>query len=505
MAQVNKIDSNATGLSYAEEQSLKVLPGTPVWFPLEPNSYTDFGGELSMVARNAINANRQRKKGVTTDLDATGGFNSDFTQTNLQNLMQGFFFADFRQKGNGSPSGVTSTVYSIASTTGFFQGSLILATGFGVAANNGLKVAGVVTASTSVAVTGLSAEASPPAGRRLSVVGFQAASGDFQINATGDFATLTSTTKNLTELGVIPGEWVFIGGDLAAEQFATAANNGFKRVRSVAANAIVFDKSDQAMVTDTGTGKTIRIFLPRVLKNELGSLIKRRSYQLERTLGAPDDAQPTQIQSEYLVGAVPSEFTLNIPTADKVNADISFVALDYETRTGATGVKAGTRQALVESEAFNTSSDVTRLNMSIISPTNEAPTPLFGFVTEMSITINNNVSPAKAVGVLGGFDMTVGTFQVSGNVTAYFSNVAAMDAVRTNADVSIDFAAVKDNAGWVFDLPLISLGDGRATIEQDQAITLPVAMEAASAVAINANLDYTAMMCFFDYLPSAAG
>lgn len=505
MAQVNKIDSNASGLSYAEEQSLKVLPGSPVWIPLEPNSYNDFGGELSMVARNPINSNRQRKKGVITDLDVTGGFNSDFTQTNLQRLMQGFFFADFRRKGEGAPTAVTSTVYSIASTTGFFQGSLLMASGYATAANNGLKVAGTIVANTSVAVTGLTAEASPPAGSGLVVVGFQGASGDLEIDASGDLPALISTTKNLTELGLIPGEWVFLGGDAAGEQFATAANNGFKRVRSVAANRVTFDKSDQAMVDDDGDGKTIRVFLPRVLKNELGSLIKRRSYQIERTLGAPDDAQPTQIQSEYLTGAVASEFTLNIPTADKVNADLSFVALDYETRDGVTGVKSGTRPALVETEAFNTSSDVTRLNMSLVVPGNEAPTPLFGFVTEMTIAINNNVSQAKAVGVLGGFDMIVGTFQVSGNVTAYFSNVAAMEAVRTNADVTIDFAAVKDNAGWVFDLPLISLGDGRATIEQDQAVTLPVSMDAATAASINPSLDYTAMMCFFDYLPNAAG
>lgn len=508
MAQVNKIDSNVTGLRYAEEASLKTLPGSPVWKALEPNSYNDFGGNLSKIARNPINPSRQRKKGVITDLEASGGFNSDFTQTNLQDLMQGFMFADFRAKGESADVPAvdgTNDEYEITDTTDFYVGSLIMASGFTNAANNGLKLVDTVTASTSIAVAeDLVAEANPPATSKVVVVGFEGTTGDLEIDATGSLPALISTTKDLTQLGLVPGEWVFIGGDEAGEQFANDENNGFKRVRSIAANRIEFDKSDLTMVTDDGSGKTIRVFTGRALKNELGSLIKRRTYQLERTLGAPDDAQPSQVQAEYLTGAVPNQFTLNIPTADKVNADLTFVALDYETRDGATGVKSGTRPSVVESDAFNTSSDVTRLRMAVVSDTNEAPTPLFAFVTELSVSINNNASAAKAVGVLGGFDIIVGTFEVSGNITAYFSNVSAITAVRNNSNVTLDFAAVKDNAGFVVDLPLIALGDGRANVEQDQAITLPVSMDAATAAAIDANMDYTLMMVFFDYLPDLA-
>jgi hypothetical protein len=505
VAQVNKIDGNITGLRYAEEASLKTLPGSPVWYPLEPNSYNDFGGNLSMVARNPINPSRQRKKGVITDLETAGGFSSDLTQTNLQDLLQGFMFADARAKGVEEPTNVDGTddEFDVADTEGFYVGSLVLATGFADDANNGVHYLDAVTADTSVGTTSSLVDDASPDGT-LTVVGFQGASADLEIDASGSLPALVSTTKDLTELGVIPGEWIYIGGDAVGTQFATAANNGFKRVRSVSTNAITLDKSDSAMVTDAGTGKTIRVFLGRVLKNETGSLIKRRTYQLERTLGAPDDSQPTQIQSEYLVGAVPNEFTLNIPTADKVTADLAFVGLDYETRDAATGVKSGTRPALVEADAFNTSSDITRLNMAVVIAGNEAPTPLFAFVTELSVAINNNVSAAKAVGVLGGFDTIVGTFQVSGNVTAYFSNVSAMAAVRANSSVTLDFAAVKNNAGWIVDLPLISLGDGRANIEQDQAITLPLSMDAATAASIDANLDYTLMLVFFDYLPDAA-
>jgi hypothetical protein len=509
MVQVSKIDSNITGLRYAEELSLKVLPGSPVWIPLEPNSYSDFGGSLKTVARNPINPSRQKKKGVITDLDASGGFNTDLTQTNIQDLFQGFLFANMRRKDElavATVDGVGEAFQPASGGTGYRANDLLFAKGFGATANNGLHLVSGTPTGTNVGVTTNLTAATGQTGT-ISRVGFQFASGDVTITNSGSaYPTLGSTTKDLTQLGLIPGEWVFIGGDLTAQQFATAANNGFARVRSVATNLITFDKTQNTIVTDAGTGKTIRIFFGRVLKNEsTSSLIVRRSYQLERTLGAPDDALPAQIQSEYLVGAIPNELTLNVPTADKVTADLSFVALDNEQRTGATGVKSGTRPSLVEADALNTSSDVSRISMSVVSPINSNPSNLFAYLTEATININNNVSPNKAVGVLGSFDASTGTFDVSGSVTAYFSNISAIQAVRDNSDITIDIQLVKANTGITIDLPLLSLGDGRANIEQDQPITIPLTMDAATGAKLNSALDHTMLMVFYDYLPSLAG
>lgn len=513
MATLNKIDSNITGLRYAEEESLGVLPVTPVWVPLEPNSYADFGGQITTIARNPINPSRQRKKGVVTDLDSSGGFNTDLTQENLQDILQGFFFADLIRKDEVTAlTAVTTTQYQKGAGMDVFSvGDLVMASGFTNSENNGLKRVTVVSATAITVAETLVAEAAPPSTAKLVAVGFQFTANDLvavasTVNAKAKY---TATTKDLTQLGLSPGEWVFVGGDtsgVAGNQFPTnAENNGFKRVFSVTATTLTIDKSSTSLVDETTAGgETIRIFFGRVLKNQLGTSIKRRTYNLERTLGAPESTQPTQVQAEYIEGAVPSEFTLNIGTADKITADLSFVGIDNTQRTGVEGVKTGTRPNITEADAFNTSSDFSRIKLALVDTVDENPLPLFAFVTELSIALNNNVSPNKAVGTLGAFEVTAGTFGVSGNLTAYFSDVTAVQAVRNNADITFDIVMAKANAGIVIDVPLITLGDGRPNVEQDQPITLPMSIDAATGAKISSTLDHTLLMVFFDYLPSLA-
>lgn len=505
----NKIDSNITGLAFAEESDLKTLPGTPVWYGLEPNSYSDMGGELSKMARAPIDPSRQNKKGTITDLDASGGFNIDVTQNNLTRLLQGFFFADIREKPTTQPmNGTSITVTGVVSSTKTFSaasglltfnkaGHLVKASGFSTAANNGVKTVVSATASTVVISESLTDE-TPTSAAKLSVVGFQFPSADVAISVTGSIPTFTSVATDFTTLGLIVGEWMFIGGDTAATTFAN--NVGFARIKTIAAHAIVFDDTTFASVTEAGTGKTIRVFFGSVLKNEnTSSLIKRRSYNIERQLGY--GVSTTDVQAEYLEGAVANEFTLNVPQADKLNADLSFVACDNTYVSGDTGdlIKSGTRVSALGEDAFNTSSDIYRIKMSLLDPTDATPSALFGYVTEATITINNGVTPNKAVGVLGAFDTSAGNFEVGGSITAYFTTVSAVQAVRANSDVGISSITCANNAGFVYDIPLLSLGGGRLNVEKDNPITVPLDPTGAENEA-----GYTMMHVKFDYLPTVA-
>ena len=485
---MNKVDSNRTGLRYAQEETLGVLPGSGVvWTPCEPNEYGDFGSEITTVARTPINASRQRKKGVVVDLDASAGFTSDLTQTNLYDLLPGFFFADWRKKAESLATAVASGVATVTSGgASFLAGDLAAGSGFGVAGNNAVHK---VTASsgTTITASGFSDEASPPAGAKLKRVGFEFAAGDLTVSVVSGVAGINATVKDLTTLGLIPGEWVYIGGDAAGNNFAVTANNGFARVKTVVAGRINFDKTTGTMAADSGTGKTIRLYTGDVLKNESDpDLIVVKSYQLERSLSAAG--------LEYVVGCVPNQLTINMSTADKVTVDLAFVGIDSET-VAFGAEKAGTRPDIVEAPAFNTTSDFSRLRLESDN------TGLANFLMEASLVIDNGVTPLKALANLGAFDVSIGDFAVSGDITAYFSTLDAVTAVRENADATFDFAFVKDGAGMLFDVPLASLGNARLNVQKDQAIELPISQEAAE----HTTLHHTLLCSHFSYLPAVAG
>lgn len=501
-----KQDSNLTGLRFAEEQTLRVLPSTPVFYPLEPNSYSDFGGQLATIARNPINASRQRKKGTITDLDASGGFNQDLTMNNLTRLLQGFVFANIRQKPSSRPmNGAGVDALSVAAATdkwifsadpgAFLPGHVVKSSGYAVTANNTIAVVVSTDADDITIGAGLVDEASPPAAAKVEAVGFQFGSGTSAIALNGALVRLTDSGTDMTTLGLLPGEWLFVGDDVAGNAFAN--NSGFARigVNGVQTGYLEFDKVSWEPAVEAGTGKAIRVYFGNIVRNEPDPAnIVRRTYHVERTLGSDDDG----VMSEYLTGAVPNELTLNVAQADKVTVDLTFVACDNEQRTGAQGVKAGTRPTMAPEEAINTTSDVSRIKLSLVSA-DASPLPLFAFATDLTLTINNNVTPNKAIGVLGAFDTSAGTFEVGGQLTAYFADIQAVQAVRNNADVTLDAVFVKDNSGILFDVPLLALGDGRLSVEQDQAITLPLETNAAESA-----LGYTLAMVFFPYLPNAA-
>jgi hypothetical protein len=119
--------------------------------------------------------------------------------------------------------------------------------------------------------------------------------------------------------------------------------------------------------------------------------------------------------------------------------------------------------------------------------------------------VKNNLKQNKAISVLGAFDSTPGFFQVSGSVTAYFTDVAEMQAVRDNESITLETHMVKFNKGITIDLPLLVMSKARADVKLNEPIMIPLDTDAATAKAIDPDLDYTMLWVFWDYLPDLAG
>jgi hypothetical protein len=423
------------------------------------------------MARRPFNPSRQRKKGAIVDLPQTAVGTKTLRKQHDGNVGRVLLRRCARQGNSANVAAVAATDdFTVDSSADFLSGSLVFAKGFDNAANNGLHLCNGITDATHISTASALTDEAAGAAKIVQVVGYQFPADDVTIAVVGGVARLTSATIDLTTLGLIPGEYVFVGGQAAGNQFG-AVLPGYCRVADVTATHIDFDKTTMVVgAGDDGVGTTLQIFFGTVIRNEDDpDDIVKYTHTVERTLGRDEDGR----QSEYIDGFVYNELTWNSPLADKVNVDIKGVGMTHHTRTGAEGpliAEAGASiVAALSEDAFNTSSNVYRLRMALLDPATLNPSPLFARVTEWKATIKNNVSGNKAQGTLGAFSSTAGSFDVDMEATAYFSHTSGIKSIADNADVTFDAIYAKQNAAIVFDYPLVQNGGGRSERRYGQA------------------------------------
>ena len=305
---------------------------------------------------------------------------------------------------------------------------------------------------------------------------------------------------SFTTLGLVAGQAVYVGDGSAVKSFATAANNGIKRVRAVEADAIHLDKSERSMSNETGTGRAIRLFFGIAVKNAKD----RQYFQMERQLGAPDDASPDQVQAQYLVGLSPGEMSIEIDSQSLMRTSFNFQGIDEELVESTAALKGGARPDYIGEGTFNTSADVKHINMAPVSQTEEAPNTYFGIPNSARFTLNNSLNPYVGVGKATPYAISASTPEIGGNITSSFVDVAALRARRTNEDVTVDAFMGKDGKGIVVDFPLVSVGGPPPEIAQGEPITISLDFTAGEGTRVHADYDHAIMLSFFDYLPAVA-
>lgn len=462
--------SEATVFSSVVESAFGTA-GTSGWRRHLPNTIDKFGSMYRSVAQDPIGGNRQLQGGEIVDIEAPTEWSCDFTKDVMDHFAEGIFMASAVQNGGTglayfTPTSATTTEYVVAASGALQASTLVHARGFLQTANNGLKVVGAMSTGTNIKVAGLAAETVSGYLATVEVAGFRGASGDIQLDASGD---LICTAANFTTMGLVAGQWIWVGGTIGgATAFATSAYRGFAQIKTIAALKLTLARRNWTVAApDNGAGKTIDLYWGRWITNTSAQHARylERSYTFEtvyQTLAAGPAAA-----FEYSQGNLLSTVVINLPATDKATMDLQFVgatSIDPST-TRLTG--ASTAFAPLSHSMMNTSTHMYRLRMSNVDETG-----LTTDIKSMKVTLTNSVTRETVLGYAGARYLNVGDFIATIEGEYLFSNEAFITGVRDKRTVQLDFSLRNGEGGYLFDFPAMKIDSADKKFTSKSSVTL---------------------------------
>ncbi|PWC69100.1 hypothetical protein TSH7_01250 [Azospirillum sp. TSH7] len=477
--------SNRVQLAAVLESTIGTTPGTPrmrkVRMTGESLKYSP-----AFVDSDAIRDDRMSDAPIQVFKENSGGVNVEMhypvPDSVLSNFIASAMFRDWintptRYNDGTADSVITdigTTANTIAFTTGaaFVVGHLVRNSGFGVSGNNGLFPV-TTGGATSLVSTGASftAETAPPAEARVKVVGFQGTSGDITATSTG----LASTTLDFTTLGISPGMFFKIGGTGAGFRFATEALNTWVRATAVSAHAITCDHLPSGWTTDTGSGKTIRVFF--------GDWVYNGTSKIAMTFekGFLGQATPTYIVQR---GMIANQMQTQVQSRQKITGSFEFIGM-----TG--GESTSTLDAVPDDATSSIVAPVMAANVNL-GRVNEYGSAVQSpnFVKSIDFTVNNNISGIEAADNDSFVGHREGECTVTGSIDTYFGSDAMLARFYAGMLSSLNFRVAKNSQALVYQFPAITYNsDGNPNAGgKNQDVMLKLGFKASKDSLIGAHV-----------------
>jgi hypothetical protein len=469
------IDINSTNRvahGKVRESTFGVIPTSPAIKAIRVTS-SSLSAKPTTIVSDEIRSDRQ-----VTDLNLVGTQADGDVGAELSFLAQDDDFEEVLQSAwvsnpnivniaaDTQISALTATTATVAAGgAAFLAGMIALLSGFTTAGNNKAAVVASSTATTVVFPSSTFTEEAGaiPVGASLRAVGVQGAASD--IVATAGPNGLSSTLLDFTTLGLVAGQWIKVGGAAAGAKFATAANNDWCRILSIAADAMLFDRVPASWGADVGTGKTISIFFGDYLRN--GSTLLSSTFERQYLDQSP-------VSYEYLTGMCLDKVALTVSSQKIMTMVKSYIG---ETGTISTSRASGASDvAAPVNQILNASANVGRLGVNGATVTGP------NYVMEATIDIANNLRPLNAVGNLGAIGMGNGEFTLTGSLNTYFGDLTYYNLLLANSASSFDFRVGRadgNKEAYLFDMPRMKFSSGAPTVPgKNQNVMLPLAFQA---------------------------
>lgn len=512
---IKRISARQTFAAQAVESEEGVEASAPYRI-IDLNTYSDVGSSFEASTREVMVRGRRPVKGSQTSRSDAFGYNIDNTVRNVEPQVAAFMYKmpeKFRSTHHflaGHP--LVDTQSSSFTVTGTNSITVDTPQSISLVANEIVAVldgtndrnpqvvtafdTGVLSVTPLIAgKTLLSSGAHDPATANVEVrvVGAIIGAGA-SIQGFADRVELTYAAYDLSaQLQV--GEWVFIGG---AGKNVGSNEPFYARVSRIdaASSKIIFDATTRPITTTASNlDAATPLFRGAFLHDGEDTITLTNMRNLSK-----DKDDKTQV--EVVRGCFASEMAINVSERSFVNMDFTFIGSEtrYSRLTdSAYNAKYGTIIDAFKDAPVNTSTDVYRQRLVVDKVGTINTAAIHGLVQEFNVTLNNNLTEDTGIGLLGNDGTSVGSVGASGTMTAYFVDLAILEAVRCNCTASVDIICARKNEGFVLDVPALTLSSNGLTVSNDSAVTIDVD-KAAFESKYGFVLSYTS----FAYLPDEA-
>jgi hypothetical protein len=450
--------TNRSRLAIVKELVKGTTPATPAYKVLRQTANT-LEAANSFIESEEITDDRKLADDLMVGRDVGGAISVEWAFDSHDDLIEGGMMSTWVKSAerNGTEitaaSATAATSYTVTNGQTFAQYMLVRATGFAQAANNRTFVAATGSNATNIAAAAGGAAETPGTTARVKCIGLEGPTADIQAAAGG----LTSTLVDFTVFNLSGGQWVYVGGLLAANQFA-GFSPGYARISmatAITATGLPFDVLPAGWAVDAGAGKNIRVYFTDFIVDG----VTENSYSIERNRG--DIAT-----FEVFKGALIDTFSLQGVADDKVNGEFTAVAFGYQ----ATQVAGSTYKPASQAPVFNGAS-----NVEFVAIGNTDVRTGVDVLLGLDLSVQNNARKDPGFGAFGGVSTSIGSARVGGGISLYLGSLTYTNISVNNQETALRFG-LKDilGNGLVFDAPRVKL---RLSPPGDEGLNVTVVTE----------------------------
>lgn len=197
--------------------------------------------------------------------------------------------------------------------------------------------------------------------------------------------------------------------------------------------------------------------------NEIEAGVTRRSFSIVRNFADITD-------KPYMLfdGVEVNSFTLSVPTSGMVTGVFNMMGQQSQVLANLTSLGIPTYPAQSETSVFD----------SFTGSLNEGGSAL-GIVSEISMTITNNLTARPVVGSFYPLRPAAGIMMASGSMTVYFESAALMEKFINETDSSLSLTLTDlDGNSYTFFLPKVKYTGGKPDVSGAGSILLTMPFQA---------------------------